>query len=118
VQVALPGDLQKHAAGFPLVIRAQAAGMGAVQVFPVPDFRDISDPLCDGNMIAPDRGGEKPVRRALFYHENRSLRLDMTGRDPFQADRTDRKGAADDVSAGAPGHFDLVSSIGIQILHI
>ncbi len=92
--------------------------MGAVEIFPVPDFRDIPDPLCDGNMVAPDRGGEKSVFRALFFHENRSFCLDMAGRDPLQADRADRKGAADDVSAFVPGHFDSVGYRGFQILHI
>jgi hypothetical protein len=92
--------------------------MGAVQVFPVPDFRHIPDPFFDGNMIAPDRGGEKSMFRAFFFHKNRSLRLDMAGRYPLQADRADRKGAADDVSAGPSGHFDLVDFIGILILHI
>jgi hypothetical protein len=51
-------------------------------------------------MIVPDRGGEKSMVRALFFHENRIRLLDMPGRDPLQADRTDRKGAADDLFAG------------------
>jgi hypothetical protein len=41
--------------------------------------------------------------RALFFHENCNPGLDMGCRDPLQADRADRKGAADDVSAGATG---------------